>query len=487
MGVIVLGLLGSVAGPHWTPRELEEQIVVEDADTTIAGAEQTADVGTYEVRETITEVELDGATVRARVLEPVGAPAERPAMLFVHGAGTGRFTEAFTTLTEQLASAGVVTMVPDKRLDTYTTRHRDYVAMAQDYLRSFEVLQGWPGVATDRVGVYGESEGGWIVPVMAAVSDDVAMVALVSSPVVPPRQQAAWAVDSYLRNVGVPAAIYRAIPRAVGMDMPGGGFEYADFDVTPYQRQMTQPVFVAYGTGDISMPIVQGAQQIMDDLARAGNDQYAVRFYAEANHGLRVDDQLVASFVRDLAAWIHLSAAGDPVPPSVAGTQPHQTYVAEPVQRPAWFAQGDVLVGTVIGALAALVLAPLSVGAHRLVRRSGSGLAPGLAAPLAALGVGAVATLAALLLYLARIAHLALNYQRDPLFVQGGWVLVRMLGIATVVAACWFGLRLRAARRQHRGPVAGSSSALLALGSSLAGSAALLGVLAYWGVFPLGL
>ena len=95
---------------------------------------------------------------------------------------------------------------------------------------------------------------------MAAQDPSIAFVVLVSSPVVPPREQAAFAVDSYLRNTGVPHGVFRAIPRAVGMSLPGGGFEYADFDVTPYQRQMRQPVFVVYGTGDASMPVIQGAR-----------------------------------------------------------------------------------------------------------------------------------------------------------------------------------------------------------------------------------
>ena len=87
-------------------------------------------------------------------------------------------------------------------------------------------------------------------------------------------QQAAFAVDQYLRNTGVPDQVFRAIPRAVGMQLPGGGFEYVDFDVAPYQRQMTQPVLAVYGTADQSMPIIQGAEQLIRDIAIAGNSDY---------------------------------------------------------------------------------------------------------------------------------------------------------------------------------------------------------------------
>src|SRR4029079_7975217 len=81
-----------------------------------------------------------------------------------------------------------------------------------------------------------------------------------------------------------------------GMSLRGGGFEYADFDVTPFQREMRQPVFVVYGTGDASMPVIQGAGQVIQDTAVAGNGDVTVRYYEGANHGIRVDGQVDATF-----------------------------------------------------------------------------------------------------------------------------------------------------------------------------------------------
>src|SRR5699024_7772246 len=63
-----------------------------------------------------------------------------------------------------------------------------------------------------QVGIYGESEGAWIAPIAAVAEPGVAYLVLVSAPIVPPREQFAFATDSYLRNVGVPEALLRAIP-----------------------------------------------------------------------------------------------------------------------------------------------------------------------------------------------------------------------------------------------------------------------------------
>lgn len=499
LGVLLLAVVGAAMGPRWDPAPLTDPIEVTTPRTAVVGAPA---LGTYETRTTIVTVQLDGVSVQARIIEPIGAPGPVPGVVFVHGAGTGRFTEAFVDQAQRLATAGVATMVPDKRLDTYSARHRDYLAMAADYARSVEVLRDRPGIDADRVGVYAESEGGWIAPVMAAADPDLAFVALISSPVVPPRQQMAFAVDNYLRNTGVPGGVFRAIPRAVGMSLPGGGFEYVDFDVRPYQAEVTQPLFVAYGTADASMPIVQGAQVILEDAAAAGNDAVTVRYYARADHGLRIDKKVSAQFVDDLAGWVLGLPGTGTSGPEVAGAEPTQLYLAAPVPQPRWLGDGDVLVAIVVGAAGLVVVPWVITPVDRLVRgawrtrrgwrapgrkvATGPRWAPGIAWRLAAVGLGAVATVIALVWYLAAIARIAMDYQRDALVVQGGWLLVRLLGLWVVVAAVLLGRRMLDVRAAGR-RVAPGVVRLVGTWAAGVGTLTLLVVLAYWGVYQLGI
>ena len=487
IGVLALAIAGATMGPGWEPVPLRDAPQVERSSTMIGGPADASPVGTYDVATQVVQVQLDGAVVDAQISMPVGAPGELPGIVFVHGAGTGKFSRAFRTQAHGLASSGIVAMVPNKRLDTYSSRHRDYEAMAGDYARSVDQLRQTPGVDPDRVGVYGESEGGWIVPVMAARDPALAFAALVSAPVVPPREQAAFAADSYLRNTGVPGGVFRAIPRAVGMVFPGGGFEYVDFDVSPFQQRTEQPVFVAYGTRDASMPMVQGAQQIISDLAVAGNDRYTVRYYAGANHGLRVDGQVSPELVRDLGRWIDGLPSSATARPRIAGDQPHQLYRAEPVTTPRWFEDGVAVLNTVIGAGIAIAIGAGLWLVTRRWRRGGTGLAAGLSRPLFGLALGAVLTVAALVWYLVAITRLALDYDQNAWVVQGGWVGVRLLGVAAVVAAAALvnrldDLRGDPERRAVRGATAGVTLALMATGSLV-----LLVTLAYWGVFQLGI
>lgn len=484
-GLIVLAVLGAVTGPEWTPEPLTDQLDVETTDTAVGGAPQR-EPGELEFSSQILTIELDGAEVDARLLMPQGVEGPVPGAVFVHGAGTGRYEEAFTFQARALAAAGIATLVPDKRLDSYSTRHRDYVTMAADYQHSVDALRAVEGVDPARVGIYAESEGGWVAPVMAAEDPATSFVILASAPVVPPRQQAAFAVDAYLRNTGVPLSVFRAIPRAVGMEFPGGGFEYADFDVQPWQQRLTQPLFMAYGTADDSMPIVQGPQQMIADAAVAGNDQVTVRYYADASHGIKVSRALAPGYVRDLATWVHGLPATATAAPRVAGAQPVQAYLAEPVPQPRWFGDGDLVLGVVIVGAGLLVVGPLVLGAGVLARRRVR-LARGLPWPLAALAVACLATVVGLVLYLVAIARLALEYERNALVVQGGWVAVRLAGVATIVVLAVLVERVRVVRADPDALVAAGRFGHVAVGSVLAGCTLLLVTLAYWGVFQLGI
>lgn len=484
VAVVALSVLGTASGPGWDPVPMTETIDVETSDTSVGRVAGADPVGTYDVATSVVTVELAGTEVEAQISEPVGAEGPRPGVVFVHGAGTGLFEDAFVQQAHALASAGIVAMVPNKNLHTYSTRSRDYPAMASDYLRSVQLLRRLPGVDPDKVGVYGESEGSWVVPVMAADNPDVAFVVLVAAPVVPPRQQAAFAVDSYLRNTGVPVEVLRSIPRFVGMEFPGGGFEYGRFEVRPFQQRMRQPVLVVYGTGDAAMPTVQGALQLIDDLRTAGNPDWTVRYYEGANHGIKVDDELVPEFARDLVGWVQgLPGTGD-APPRVAGDEPYQRFLAAPVERPRWYAEGDLLVAGLAAAFLAVLVGPVLWAVRRARGRRERALAPGLRGPLVAMAAGAVLTLVLLVAYLLSVAYLAQNYRTSTLLVQGGWLTIRLLGIGTVVAGVVLVYRMIDGRRLRAEPAARTLAGEWTLATAVGGSVLLLLSLAYWGVFP---
>src|SRR5690625_3236913 len=295
VGTIIVGFLGAVAGPSWTPQPHREHVTLDSASLRITDAEgQRIDrpaVGTFDTVRQEIEIDLGEVTVSGWLTEPVGAPPG-PGVDFIHGAGTVT-PAACEQQVQALASSGIRALVPTKRVDTYSVRQRNYLNMADDYLQAWKALRKHERVVPDQVGFYGESEGAWIAPIAAATEPEVGFIILASAAGVTPREQAAYATTNYLHNTNAPQRLFRAIPRALGTQIPGGGFDYADFDVSPYLNEVGQPVLMMYGTGDASMPVVQGALATQEDLARGGNTQFAVRYFAQADHGLRVDDSVV--------------------------------------------------------------------------------------------------------------------------------------------------------------------------------------------------
>ncbi|MFV0427217.1 MAG: alpha/beta hydrolase family protein [Beutenbergiaceae bacterium] len=476
--VLLLGLIGSIMGPAWQPEELQRQLTVASPDPRIVTPTGAHAPSSYQVSTSDLTVELPGGSITARLTAPVGAPDGAPGILLLHGAGTAGHNN-FADQAHALAAAGVYVLVPDKGLDTYDTRDRDYVGMARDYLRSWELLADVDGVNPAAVSVYGESEGAWIAPIMAVLEPDIASLVLISAPVVPPREQFAFAMDNYLHNTGVPEPVFRVIPRALGADIPGGGFSYADFDVSVWQRQLIQPVLMVYGTADTSMPLVQGPQQLIEDIATAGNHSYQVRYFADANHGIRVDGDLAAGFTESLTAWIHGLPEVADQSPRIAGDQPTQHYRADAVPSPRWFANGNALVLTsALPVLLVLAAAGIWVVPALTRRRRPTRFAAPMGRATCATMVAPVAALTVFAAYCLSVADLALNYRTNAWIVTGGWVAVEVAALAaTAVLIYSIGLGV-----QHMGSIRPLGKLVWWLAH--VGSFGLLVQAAYWGVFP---
>lgn len=510
--LVGLALLGSLMGPRTEVQQVMEPLIPETELTAIGGASDRAPVGTYPVVAEIVSYEIaPGVEIQARIERPIGVTEPLPAVLFVHGAGTADHERSFVKVSHDLASTGIVTLVPDKRMDTYSTLDRDYVDMAEDYLVSFEYLRALDGVDSDRVGVYAVSEGAWIAPVMAAQEPDIHGLFLISAPVVKPRWQMAFAVDNYLRNTGVPDQVFFAIPRAVGVSLPSNVLSYIDFDVQPYQRQVTQPTFVAYGTADDSMPLVQGARLIMSDLSHARNFDVTVRYYADADHGLWVaDDTHAPGYIQDLSDWFRNLPDTARAVPYVAGATPQQAYMAPQVAPSGWFSHVELVIAQIIVGLALVLLSPAALMIARPIQRRWQlrkdpdrqvrlpGIGPGMSTPAMVMGASSALAVVGLIFYLYFVARLALDYSRSPILVTVGWVIIRMLAVVSAAALAMYinrFLQVRALRREVPREEWGESglwyvrgiAGFITLSLIAVGTVLLILTLAYWGVYQLGI
>ncbi|MDP9832550.1 G protein-coupled receptor family protein [Trueperella abortisuis] len=476
LAVLVLGTWGAWAGPNWNPQPMTNLIVPETPDTSIVSSARTAPLGTYEVAVSVHEVAMeDGTTIEVTLREPVGVEGQSPGVVFMHGTGTSTH-KAFEQHATWLASTGIVTAVPDKLLKHYTTLDRDYIGLARGYDTVARWLREQDSVYFRDVGYYGESEGALVAPVSVVDDAESAFLILVSDPAMPIRDQGALAADAYLRNVGVPRVIYQGIPRLIGGALAAGDFQYATFDPRPYHKRITVPVMMAYGTNDLSMPIVQGPIEVGESLREAGNNDLIVRYYEGADHGLRIDGELQSKPFQDISDFINGLPSSAWLGPKVAGAQPRQAFTAQTLDTPRWFGSGDAMVAilasglmlTFIGALAVLA-GRFGVGPRQDYRNVGR--------PILISALLVTLTWVAFLAYLVAVAMLAMSYETNRWVVQGGILAVELLGLSAVY------FLVRALATWHAHPMqtrrAGGDLRVIFTGQIL-----LLFALAYWGIYP---
>jgi uncharacterized protein len=139
-----------------------------------------------------------------------------PALVFVHGSGAATRGD-WEDEARYLAESGIATLAYDKpgcgeSTGDWTTQSFD--ARAEEALAALRFMQRRPGIDPGTVGLLGASQGAWIAPMAAAVSDDVSFVIVASASGVSPREQDRFRVEQELRSGGFSEAdVERALAR----------------------------------------------------------------------------------------------------------------------------------------------------------------------------------------------------------------------------------------------------------------------------------
>ena len=188
-------------------------------------------------RNSVQQIELGGM-----LFIPSGGGAF-PAVVVIHGSGTSvRRNRWYLTLTQYLQENGVIVLLPDKRGSEKSSgdwRSADFEDLATDTMAAIRYLQDQDKVAISEIGVVGMSQGGWISPIVANQSSDVAFIVNLVSAAVTPQEQllagktvATMAVESDFMSDAIKEKAIR-----VGNDMAGS-----------FARAYAAGVNIAYGT-----------------------------------------------------------------------------------------------------------------------------------------------------------------------------------------------------------------------------------------------
>jgi pimeloyl-ACP methyl ester carboxylesterase len=224
--------------------------------------------------------------------------------VLVHGSGPGTRLQ-YPIEVDRFARHGIATLAFDKRgvgESTGDWRRADFDELAEDVLAGVRFLRRGRRIRADKVGLWGVSQAGWVIPLAAARSEDVAFLVPISGGAVTPAEQELWRQRQNLAFLGVPARFIALERRAAAlaydweqqtrlgrMPIPQ---PFADdklnmfHDAPAVLRRVRQPVLAILGGMDTLTPPRESAALWAEALRGRGDDDYSVRLFPRGSHGL---------------------------------------------------------------------------------------------------------------------------------------------------------------------------------------------------------
>jgi len=316
----------------------------------------TTQVTTGEHRFTSGDAELAGTLYMPASRRPVAA------VVVTHSASSPlRTASLYDHLKTALPALGIAVFVYDRRGSGQSgtkTAGGDFTILADDAIAAARSLKTDPRIDPKRIGIWGLSQGGWIGPLAASRSSDIAFVVAVSAPVVTADVQMLFsstnhlranghsqaeidqmtatrkAVDDYMRGSGTREAAQKMIDAA--KTRPWFKYTYMgetvrDRSVSGWRREIendplknlsavTVPTLVLYGADDAVVPVAVSVERLKAVAVQM--PKLTVHSIAGADHAMQVSaDQKIsldpkrdgterpdsAEYMALLASWLAIS------------------------------------------------------------------------------------------------------------------------------------------------------------------------------------
>lgn len=303
----------------------------------------------------------NGSVTLAALLMLPRSDAPVAAAVIVQGSGASDRTNSWArAIAEELVESGLAVLLTDKRGSGASEGdwlRADFDELAEDALAGVRYLHGRPEVDRERVGLVGLSQGGWVAPLAAARSDEVAFVIDISGASVSFAEQSFTEMANTARQAGLPeeqvrevlelnraAAEYLAtgdweryrLARERGLGRPwkpiAEGFPgtpdspiwtflrgVAAYDPLPYWIQLTEPVLVLYGAEDEhdNVPVAESVRRLEHAFRSAAKTNYEIAVIPGAGHGFLDPGrrELMPEFVERLRGWAERTVGARPSAP----------------------------------------------------------------------------------------------------------------------------------------------------------------------------
>jgi uncharacterized protein len=307
-------------------------------------------------------------TLAGTLVLPAGSQ-RRPAVLLFHGSGPQE-RDLFTA--RWFADQGIAALAYDKRgvgESTGNFRAVPFMELCDDGLAGIEFLKSRKEIDAKRIGVWGLSQGGWLGPLAASRSADVAFVIAVSGPGVSPGEQMIVYYANELRAQGVPESDVReasAVRRNIWNYMSNGnGYakvkkeleqartkgwfgkakvqqddsfgtlptpaelnkqpahstqwfkQEAVYDPVPALRVLRVPALFLFGDRDQLIPVEESVTIIRRVLVEDGHHDFTIREFPNDDHGMRLtagdtSGEIDPEYLKTMRGWLATHVRNSP-------------------------------------------------------------------------------------------------------------------------------------------------------------------------------
>lgn len=251
----------------------------------------------------------NGDVVLAGTLLTPSAGGTHPAIVIVHGSGPNKGSW-YRLYAEQFVRAGIAALIYDKRGSGKSTgdwRYRKLDDLTSDALAAVSYLKSRPEINPQQIGLWGISQGSWIVALAASRSEDVAFIITVAGDGVSPTQQELYHKDEMFRHLGYSQRAKDTalkfwklifdwlvlvangkfpVPKGFMESDLSGAYFGLDHDPVPDWEKVRQPALLIYGEEDKLTPREESIARIDAALKRAGNHDYTFVVFPKAAHNI---------------------------------------------------------------------------------------------------------------------------------------------------------------------------------------------------------
>lgn len=275
---------GAIAGMRWRDAAGRERAAAKRPDPAYGQAE--------------VHWRNDGVELVGLLLTPA-SPGPWPGVVFVHGSGRSiRDYLYYLQTADFLARSGCAVLLPDKRGcgksggEWLTSTFEDY---AKDALAGIDLLSATAGVDPARVGLVGVSQGGWVLPLAASMSEAVRFIVLSSGSATVLDDTMRYENACNLRDAGVPRWLLPlAAPAIAGQIRKNHGTFWelnGRFDPLPYWLELGVPALVLNGEKDRNVPVKRSLAVLDEVRRRHPGADITVKVFPGSGHGLEEGDR----------------------------------------------------------------------------------------------------------------------------------------------------------------------------------------------------